>query len=368
MKSISLERTPERVELLKRMGDSNRAIAGEAQEAFASFLGPVIKTVLDQKATSAQIYQDLEFNENDRPSIPVDLYLGTYENNVRVWSQNMPGGLPTNVVQGLSEYTFNVYELDSAISFAKSYLKQARLDVVTAGIERMIQEILVKQERNAWAVILSALATATINGASHIIPASKAGEFLPQDLNNLRTKIARMFTSFAGGTPTDASIPAGLTDLYVSPEIMNSVRSLAYNPVNTRSGLKSDGTETSAGNIALPDAVRADIFRSAGVTEFQGVSLHQMVELGVNQKYNKVFDNAYSGSFNPATQEVAIGLDLSRPVFLRPVVLNDEAAGGQILVRPDDQYISRSEKAGFYSKVREGRVLLDDRAVTGIIL
>jgi hypothetical protein len=172
MKIISLERTPKRVELLKRMGSNDRLVAAEAQQAFAAFISPVIQTVLLQKVTSNAIYQDVEFNENDRPSIPVELYLGTAENYIRVWSQNMPGGLPTNVVQGLTEFTFTTYELDSAIGFMRSYVKQARLDVMTAGMERMINEIAVKQERNAWTPILAAVATATTNGQSHIISAT----------------------------------------------------------------------------------------------------------------------------------------------------------------------------------------------------
>src|ERR1041385_2395379 len=100
MKSISLERTPKRVELLKRMGSHNKVEASEAQEAFAAFIAPVIQQVLLQKVTSSQIYSDLPYNENDRPTIPVDLFLGTHENYIRIWAQTMPGGLPTNVIQG----------------------------------------------------------------------------------------------------------------------------------------------------------------------------------------------------------------------------------------------------------------------------
>src|SRR5206468_4543752 len=113
------------------MGSNDKAVAEEAQEAFAAFIAPVIQQVLLQKVTSSAIYQDVSYTENDRPTIPVDLYLGTSENYIRVWAQTMPGGLPTNVVQGLHEYTFTVYELDSAIAFQKSYLRQARLDVMT---------------------------------------------------------------------------------------------------------------------------------------------------------------------------------------------------------------------------------------------
>lgn len=366
MKIISLERTPKRVELLKRMADKNPVIKAEAQEAFAAFISPVVQIVLNQKATSAAIYQDAEFAENDRPTIPIDLYVGTAENYIRVWSQQVPGGLPTNMVSGLQEYTFNVYELDSAIAFMNYYLKNARLDVMTAGMERMINEILVKQERNAWAPILNALAVATTNGNSHIIDSTGIGYFQLDDMNRLWTYIARLYTSYTGGTP-DTITPPGLTDLFVSPEVMEDIRAFAYNPMNTRAGVTgSAGTPAgSTVGVPLPDAIRTQIYNAAGLTEIYNVTIHPLIELGVNAKYNVLFDSFYSGTFSSSSDELAIGIDLSRPVFLRPVVVDDDS-GGQVVVRPDDQFSSRSEKTGFYAKVREGRVILDDRALVGL--
>lgn len=362
-KIISLERTAKRAELLKRMVDKNSAVATEAKEAFAAFISPVIQIVLNQKTTSSAIYQDAEFSENDRPTIPLDLYVGTKENYIRVWSQTLPGGLPTNMTTGLGEYTFNVYELDSAIAFLNSYLKNARLDVMTQGMDRMINEIAVKQEKNAWAPILSALATGTTNGVSHIIESTVPGTFLLHDMNRMMTYLKRLYTSYVGGTP-DSVTPVGLTDLFVSPEVKEDIRAFAYNPMNTRGGYKSDKTESLSG-IPLPEAIRSQIFNSAGMSDIYGVTIHDMVELGVGQKYNTIFDNFYSGTFNTATDEIVIGVDLTRPVFLRPVVV-DEDGGGQIVVRPDDQFVARSEKTGFYAKVKEGRVILDDRALVGL--
>lgn len=367
MKTISLERTPQRKELLKRMVDKNSAVAAEARQAFADFISPVINTVLLNKVTSNMVYQTIEFSEDDRPTIPVDLYLGTSENYIRVWSQNFPGGLPTNITQGLNEYTFTTYRLDSAIAFENSYAKNARLDVVTAGMERMINELSVKQERNAWSPLLSAIATATTNGQSHLINATVAGQFQLDDLNRLWTKITRMYTSYVGGTPASPT-PVGLTDLFVSPEIMEDVRAFAYNPMNVRGGYKSDGTESDQGNVPLPDSVRQNILNSGGLSSIYNVTLHPLIEFGVGQKYNTLFDNFYQGSFNGSTQQLALGMDLSRPVFLRPVVVDDDSGQGQVQVRPDDQFVARQEKFGFYSWVREGRVLLDDRALVGIIL
>jgi hypothetical protein len=41
---------------------------------------------------------------------------------------------------------------------------------------------------------------------------------------------------------------------------------------------------------------------------------------------------------------------------------------GQVKVLPDDQFLARSQKVGFYSYVEEGRVVTDARAVVGLLV
>jgi len=361
--NINLKRTPERVELIKSMVDPNPDIARASQQAFAEFIRPAVQQVLNAKATSGAVYRDLEFSKNDRPTIPLDTFLGTKENHVRIWSQSVAGGLPTNLIQGLGEYTFSTYRLDSAVSFYEQYIKNANLPVLTAGIDRMINEIVVKQERNAWGPLLAALA-----GNGQVYSSKVAGQFLLEDLNTLFTKIDRIYTSYVGGTPEGVT-PQGLTDLFVSPEIIGQIRAFAYNPMNTRGGYLSNGTE-SGGAVPLPESVREQIYRGGGLVSIYDVSIHKLIELGKGQKYNTIFDNFYSGSpsFNGATQEIVIGFDLSRDVFLRPVITDDDYSNGQVVVQADDQFYKRSEKIGFFSRVVEGRAILDNRPIVGLIV
>jgi hypothetical protein len=42
--------------------------------------------------------------------------------------------------------------------------------------------------------------------------------------------------------------------------------------------------------------------------------------------------------------------------------------GGSFTLKPDDQFLARSGKVGFYGGLEEGRVGLDARAVAGIIV
>ena len=93
---LTLKNTPEQIELIKAMGSKNATAAREASEAFAAFLGPVIQQVLMTAGTASAIYTDAEFDEDDSPSYPLDLYYNENEGYITVWSQHLAGGLPTS--------------------------------------------------------------------------------------------------------------------------------------------------------------------------------------------------------------------------------------------------------------------------------
>jgi len=373
---IQFDKNPEQIELIKALASDNKTVAMEAQEAFAAFISEVVQQVLLQAGTASMIYRDVEFDEDDSPSIPLDLYYGLNEGHISVWSQTVGGGLPTNFVQGMQEMKVNTYRLDSAISMDKRYVRRARLDVVAAGLERMANEILVKQERNAWAVILKLLAEASTTGVgSHVRRANAAGVFQLDDMNRIWTLVRRLNSAYTGGTPQGLQ-SRGLTDLFVSPEVKEQIRSFAYQPMNTRN---ASVTSNNAGNIALPDSVREDIYRAAGTQEIFGVTINEMLELGRSRKYNDLFDTFSSANissiatggagtpFASATDDLIIGIDASRNAFLRPVAIQSESRG-QVKVLPDDQFLARSQKVGFYSFVEEGRVAVDARAAVGLVV
>lgn len=357
---IKLKNTPEQIELIKAMGSRDNTTAAEATQAFAAFIGPVVSKVLMQAGTASAIYTDTPFDEDDNPSIPLDLYFDKNQDHVTVWSQNVAGGLPSSTVEGFSELKVSTYRLDSAVSFLKRYARRGRLDVISKAVERMTNEVLVKQERNAWAVVLKALAEArtgsitnnTVVGG-HIIDATSSAQFELGNLNELMTLVKRINTSYAGGSTTDVY---GLTDLFVSPEVKADIRAFAYNPIGV------------ASTTDLPAGVREDIYRGAGTQELYGVTIHELVELGVSGKYSTLFD-ALKGSqgFTSGSDELLIGLDLSKESFIRPVARQAES-GGTFTVLPDDQFVARSEKTGFYGSLEEGRVCIDARAVAGIRL
>ena len=355
---LKLKNTPEQIELVKAMGSRDNAVAAEANQAFAAFLGPVVAKVLLQAATASAIYTDLPYDEDDRPSIPLDLWYDGGEGYVTTWSQSVAGGLPTSTVEGFAEMKVATYRLDSAVSFLKRYARRGRLDVVSKAVERMANEVLVKQERNAWAVALKTLAE-----SGNVLNTQETTVTFTLDiLNRLMTQVKRINRSYAGGTTTDAY---GLTDVFVSPEVKEDIRSFAYQPVAITTTANTLPTNNVLTN--LPDGVREDIYRAAGTQEIYGVAIHDLIELGGGQKYNSLFKEFYSGTFTAASNELIVGLDLTKDAFVRPVARQAES-GGTFTALPDDQFVARSEKIGFYGFLEEGRACVDSRAVHGVVI
>lgn len=372
---IEFKRTPEQVALVKAMASSSKIEAAEAQEAFAAFLSPVLQEVLMHAGSASQIYVDEPFNSDDSPSYPIDTLYGQGYGDISIWSQTVGGGLPTNELAGGSEIKLRTYSLDSAISFDKRYARRARLNVVARYMEFFANQLLVKQERNAWAVIMKVLADASTKGVNHVFRSGTAGTFVPNDISNLWTLISRFNADYLGGTSVASS--AGVTDLYVSPEIKGQIRGFAYNPVNTKAGVVTGGAGVTS--VTLPEDVRSQIYRSAGTSEIFGVMIHELLELGEGRRYNDLFDyfagsknfDVFGGTggsaFTSSSDELLIGVDAARGGFLRPVETNDDN-NGQVQTFVDDQFQARAQKIGWYSTITEGRVVLDARAAVGIIV
>jgi hypothetical protein len=373
---ITLKRTDEQVELVKAMASSNRDIAYEAQAALAKFIAPVLAEVVNQAPTLANKFQSFTFNSEDNPSFPLDLYYDvTDEDYIYTWSQSLAGGLPTNQVQPThSEMKFTTYRLDSAISFEKRYAAKSRMDVIGKSMTRIAQEIMIKQETTSANLLLGALAEAKTDGVSHI-HSSDHGKLMLEDFNKLITLSKRIHKSWYGGTPADGA-RRGVTDLLVSPEVIENLRSLAYNPVNTSAGVRvGDASGTADSSIAATDSMREGLWRNAGIPEFFGIRLQEFSELGKGQRFNDVFGSMITAAGNKKAvdsfdatddgNEIIIGLDSSVSSLWRAVA-TDSDTGSEFSLAVDDQYSVRQGKIGYYGSLEEGRVILDNRALYGI--
>ena len=384
---ITLKRTPEQVELVKAMASRNRAVAYEAQVALAEFIGPVLAEVLNNAPTVSNLFQSLQFDADDNPSIPLDLYFNIAdEDYVRVWSQSHAGGLPSNqVLPTASELKLATYSLDTAVDFDRRYAAKSRMDVVSKTFTRVAQEILLKQERTSATLLMTSLAGASIKtspnlGDRQVFRGALAGSLLLDDINNLYTLGKRINSSWIAGTPTSRT--RGITDLICSPEIVGSIRAMAYNPVNTRGGdgAGGAGTATDANPIAATDELRNSIFNNAGLNSFMGLNILEYNEMGRNEKFNTIFDTAAASTtwntfatttagsvFDGTGEEIVVGVDRSRDSLIRAVA-TDAENGSEFNLIADDQYSVRQNKIGYFGGVEEGRVVLDNRVLMGVIV
>jgi len=377
---ITIKRTEDQLALIRAMGSNNREEAYEAQAAVAELLSPVVSQVINNAPTIGNLYTTLSYGEDDNPSLPLDLFHDiTDENYIQVYSQQVAGGLPySQVFPAHNELKFATYSLDSALAFDRKYVRKARLDVVSKTFTRMAQEILLKQTKTSFNVLATALCKAQGSNAtqgSQVIGSTTESRFVLDDLNRLVTKSKRINSSFDGGTPV-GGVKSGVTDLLVSPEMVEALRSMAYNPINTIDADGSAPADTD-GQVAA-DALRMELFSAGGLPSFYGINIMEINQLGVDQSFNKLFavvaaaegnitGGGGSGSFTQADDEILIGIDRSKDALIRPTVIGEGLSDDlQILV--DDQFSVRQNKIGYYGKVEEGRICIDDRALIGLVV
>jgi hypothetical protein len=380
---ITLKNTPEQVELIKAMASRNRSVAFEAQTALAEFIGPVLAEVINQAPALSNLFTTLQYNADDNPSIPLDLYHDiSDEDYVQVFSQSRAGGLPTSeVLPTSSELKIATYSLDSAVSFDRRYAAKSRMDVVAKTMTRVAQEILIKQNTISANVVMKAVANATTNGVSHIEESSAIKRFVLADLNRMITRSKRIVSSFVGGTP-DARSGRGITDIICSPEIVEELRAIAYNPINTK-GSPAEASKV----VRTADFIAEQAFSAAGAPEFYGINVIELNEMGgsglggSSREFNNIFvaeqsgststfgqaDSQASGDAAASDDELVLGIDRSRESLVRPVAV-DADNGGEFNLIADDQYSIRQNKIGYFGSLEEGRVVLDNRALIGTLV
>jgi hypothetical protein len=369
---LVLEKNQDQLELVRAMGSKDNSVSIPAQEAFAAQIGAVVQEVINQASTVQMIYRSFTYDEDDSPSILLDQFYDQNAGYIPVWTQNAAGGMPSSLIEGVGEMKVATFRLDSAFSINKKFLRKARLDVLAKAIERMAGEVTVKIERNGWAVILKALGEAVTAGTKHTIVTGTQDIFIPHDLNRLFTRIIRLNESFANGTPDPALAGKGLTDMFVSPEIMEQIRGFAYTPINPVTANQSAPTTAA---VTVPDAVRSQIWNSAGAKELWGVVFHQQNEFGVNKKYVQLFSTwaqasiAHSAStFDATDDEILVGFDLSKDAFIKNVAASADT-GAEFVSESDDQfYAKRQDKMGMFGSQECGFTATDSRKVVAIVI
>jgi len=376
---ITIKQTDDQLALIRAMGSNNREEAYEAQAAVAELLSPVVSEVINNAPTIGNLYNTISYGEYENPSLPLDLFHDINdENYIQVYSQQVAGGLPySQVFPAHNELKFSTYTLDSALAFDRKYVRSSRLDVVSKTFTRMAQEVLYKQTKTAFNVLATALVKGKGNTntvGSQVIASTAADRFVLADFNNLITKSKRINSSFDHGTPI-GGVRSGITDLLVSPEMVEELRAMAYNPINTVAGPVGTSDTTTDG-LAAPESLREEMYRSAGLPAFYGINIMEINQLGVGQLFNKLFGAIVAsegatvaggggGTWSTTADEILIGIDRTKDSLIRPTVVG-EGSPSEFQVLVDDQFSVRQNKIGYYGKVEEGRICINDKALIGL--
>jgi len=379
--NIKIKNTPEQVALVKAMASHDRNVALEAQAAVATLMGPVLNEIINNAISIGNLYETKSFDWDDNPSLPLDLFHDiTDEDYIEVHSVQSAGGLPySQVFPAHNELKFSLYSLDAALAFDRKYAAKSRLDVVSKTFTRMAQEVQLKQEKTAFNVLARALiaadtkfSSAAAAAGNHAIGSTTENVFQLDDLNRWITRTKRINASFSTGTPTTGS-KVGVTDILVSPEMVEQLRSMSYNPVNVRAFPNTD--ESTA--MPAPESLREKLYSAAGLPSFYGINVIEILELGVGMRFNAIFGaldtgndivgGGNTGTFDNTADELLLGIDRARGGLIRPTQ-RDEWSNSDFSVEVDSQFSNRQRKIGFYGSIQEGRVVVEDRALSACIV
>ena len=374
---IKLKEKPEHVELIKSIGSNDFDTSREAMKIFAKLVGPLIKQVLDETDVIGGLYDTLTVGEFEPRTIPLDDYHNLDEpDHVRVGYASRPGDLAYSQVTGADDIAFATYWLRSAIAMTKRYLRAGRISHAENAIRKMINEVRYKNKVQAIQPIMQSVAQSETNDKYHVIRSQAANQLILKDFNRLQTLVSRIVTSGLGGT-TSGMEGRGVTDLIMSPEMVEEIRGIAYEPMNTRGAPNSD--ESTA--LAAPDGVRSEVYSAAGIPTIYGTSITQMNEFGVGQQFNTIFD-AYAGvleyeghgggaaaQFDGANEEVILGINRAVDVNgLLKVEISDSESGSAFNARPDNQFNDREGKIGFYGEIEQGHMSVEARNMVALVV
>lgn len=326
--------SPEMNQLLKQAGsitDFDKASA--ARRELAKALSLPLKQGVMKGDIIAGIFEPIDFLPGTSTEFPLDFLAPGTEKEFMAYTIPNVGRIPERHIEG--DYIMvPTYDVGSSIDWALKYARDARWDVVGKAMRVLEGSFVRKANNDGWHTLVAAG-----KGRNLVVydDAASSGLFTKRLVALMKTVMRRN----AGGNST--SINKGkLTDLYLSPEAIEDIRSWDLTQVD--------------------DVTRREIFMAGGedgdgaITRIFGVNLHDIDELGVGQEYQLYFTGTLGGSMPTDKVEIVVGLDLSnRDSFVMPVRAEVELF--------DDPAFHRQRRAGMYGWGEHGFSVLDSRRV-----
>ena len=329
MANKRFEATPELTDLLVRSGSVNKEQALAANAEFAKALElPLRQGVLSGDILDG-IYEPIVLQQGATPEFPLDFVAPGTEKDFVAYTIPNHGYIPQRHVEG--DYVMvPTYDIGASIDFLLKYARDARWDVVGRAMEVLEAQFVKKMNDDGWHTLLAAGVDRNI-----VVYDSDAnsGLFTKRLVSLMKTVMRRN-----GGGNSASNNRGMLTDLYVSPESMEDIRSWGIDQID--------------------EVTRREIYLAAdgSVNRVFGINLHDLDELGEGQQYQLFYSNVLNGTLPQSKAELVVGLDLrKRDSFIMPV-------RSEVQIFEDDT-LHRQKRAGFYGWAEQGFAVLDNRRV-----
>jgi len=319
------------IDLLKRSGNSDKAVALDAQREIAKALELPLRKGIMYGDVVTGIFEKMVLEPGSSPEFPLDLLAPGTERDYTAYTNPGHGRIPEKHVEG--DYVMvNTYGITNSIDFLLRYAREARWDIVARAMQVLEAGFVKKINDDGWHTILAAAVDRNIlvyDGDA------AAGQFTKRLISLCKTVMLRN----GGGNSVTAT--GRLTDLYLSPEAIEDVRNWGIDQ--------------------LDDTSRREVYQSADggapLTRIFGVNLTGLFEFGDGQEYQTFFTSDLGGSLGPSSDvELLVGLDLNaRDSFVMPVKREVEIF--------EDEALHRSQRQGYYGWAELGFGVLDNRRV-----
>ena len=322
--------TPEFIELLKQSGDSDKAIAMDAQREIAKALElPLRKGVLFGDVLGG-IFEAMPLEPGATPEFPLDLLAPGTEIDHIAYTNPGNGRIPERHVEG--DYVMvNTYGVSSSIDFLLRYAREANWNIVQRAMQVLESSFVKKMNDDGWHTLLAAAVDRNILVYDSD---AAAGQFTKRLVSLMKTVMRR------NGGGNNVTAPGRLTDMYMSPEAIEDIRNWGIDQ--------------------LDEVSRREIYVASDdggpLTRVFGVNLHDLFEMGDGQEYQEYFLNDLGGSLEASDVELVIGLDQgANDSFVMPVKKTVEIF--------EDPALHRHQRQGYYGWAEIGFGVLDNRRV-----
>ena len=293
------------ISLLRRSGDSDKAVAVQAQREIAKALETPLREGVLFGDVVTNIYETMSLEPGASPEFPLDLLAPGTEGEHIAYTNPGNGRIPERHVE--SDYVMiNTYGISSSIDFLLKYAREANWNVVGRAMQVLESSFVKKINDDGWHTLL---ASAVDRNILVFDADAAAGQFTKRLVSLMKTVMRR------NGGGNSVTAPGRLSDLYLSPEAIEDIRNWGIDQLD----------EVSRREIYVAND------EGPALTRIFGVNLHDVFEFGDGQEYQTYFTSDLGGSLASSDVELVIGLDQgANDSFVMPVkktveIFEDEA-------------------------------------------